>query len=183
MNIRNTPKKIFRKIVHSSERMTLSLDDIELPTGKVIHEYHVIKLNYDTVIVLLTNNQKELCFVQVPRYTTQRIEWEMPAGGVKNNEDILEAAKRETLEETGYALNCPKLLYTFNPSNGICSQNAHVVWGTVGNVKAKDFDTDEIHSVHWISIDDVKKMINTNEIKDGYTLTALLVYFLKTDNI
>ena len=38
------------------------------------------------------------------------------------------------------------------------------------------FDESEIRSVHWRSPEQVKEMIRTGQIDDGFSLTALLYY-------
>lgn len=147
-----------------------------MPSGKIIEKYHFLDYPNDSVVVLLTNDKSEMCFIKALRYTTQNIDWELPAGGIDKGEDILKAAEREVLEETGFKTKALKLRYSFNPSNGMSNQTTHVVVGEVAEYKQVDFDTDEVNEIHWLSVAKVKELVESKEISDGISLIAILFY-------
>ena len=145
------PKCLDRKSVYNSSWIKLYIDKVLMPSGKIIEEYHQLDYPRETVSVLIFNSKKEILFIKSLRYTTQKVEWEIPSGGVEKDEDILVAAEREVFEETGLRVNGLKLYYTYNPSNGMSNQRVHVIFGKVKNGKQAKFDTDEVQEVIWFS--------------------------------
>ena len=171
------PKRLNRKKVYESKWINLYTDKVLMPSGKIIEKYHFLDYPNDSVVVLLTNNKNEICFVKSLRYTTQQIQWELPAGGIDKGEDILKAAEREVLEETGFKTKSLKLHYSFNPSNGMSNQTTHIVIGEVDDSVQVSFDTDEVNEVYWLSVSKVEELIENKEISDGISLIAILFYF------
>jgi 8-oxo-dGTP pyrophosphatase MutT (NUDIX family) len=88
---------------------------------------------------------------------------------------MVDAARRETREETGYDSVGHELLYTYNPLVGIAT-------GEFGIVRCRatdpvgDFDHDEVKQVRWVPEIEVERMISNQQFYDGYTLTALLLH-------
>ena len=170
------PKRLNRKTIYESQWINLYLDKVLMPSGEIIEKHPFLDYLFDSVVILLTNEKKEICFIRALRYTAQQIQWELPAGGVNKGERILTAAKREVLEETGFKTKTLKLRYSFNPSNGLSNQAMHLVVGKIDNSKQIDFDTDEVNEIHWLSIPKVEKLIKNKEILDGISLMAILFY-------
>lgn len=170
------PKRLDRKKVYESQWINLYQDKVLMPSGKIIEKYHFLDYPSASVVVLLTNTKKELCFLKSLRYTSQKIEWELPAGGVEKNEEILKAAKRELLEETGFETQALKHLYTFNPSNGMSNQVVYIVYAEVTDTPQKQFDTDEVKEVHWLSAAKIRELIKNKEIADGISLIPVLMF-------
>jgi ADP-ribose pyrophosphatase len=178
MELYKLPKSLNRKQIYSSDWLDLNLDKVLLSSGKIINDYHVIESKFDSVVILMLNENEEICFIKSPRYTTQTIELELPAGGISKDETIEEAGVREVLEETGFQLKNAKHIYSFHPSNSISNQKSHIIFGSCDSkMKIKPFDTDEVYEVIWLNAIQVKEHIKKNEIKDGYALISLLYYF------
>lgn len=171
------PKRLDRKKIYESQWINLYTDRVLMPSGKIIEKYHFLDYPNDSVVVLLTNDKDEICFIKALRYTIQQIQWELPAGGIDKAEDVLKAAEREVLEETGFKTKALKLRYSFNPSNGMSNQTTqHVVVGKIDDSKQVDFDTDEVNETHWLSIAKTKELVENKAISDGISLIAILFY-------
>ena len=177
------PKQLGRKVVYESEWINLYLDRVLLPSGNIIEEYHILDYPSESVVVLLQNGDGELCFIKALRYTTQQVEWEIPAGGIDKGESILQAATREVKEETGLSTQHLQLQYSYNPSNGMSNQVVHIVFGEVNNpMEAGVFGTDEVKSVHWLGVEEVQELIQQQAIADGVSLMAVLLYLSRTNS-
>jgi ADP-ribose pyrophosphatase len=170
------PKKLDRKVIYKSNFINLYVDKVLLPSGKIIEKYHQLDYPKDSVSVLILNQKNEVCFIKSLRYTTQKVEWEIPAGQVEKGENIIEAARREALEETGFKVESLKLVYLYNPANGMSNQNVHIVFGKVIDNENIKFDKDEVQEIFWLSKAEIKDLILNKEIADGISLLSILLY-------
>lgn len=178
MDLKNLlPKRISRKKIYSSKWLNLNVDQVLLPSGKLINEYHVLDFKSESVVVLLLNSKKEICFIKSPRYTTQSLELELPSGIVEDGEDIIQAGIREVMEETGYTVTGVKNVYSFYPSNAISNQKSHVLTGKLdGSSSRKDYNHDEVNEIFWLHRDQIIDLIKNKLIKDAFALIPLLLY-------
>lgn len=170
------PKRLDRKPIYESRWINLYIDKVLMPSGKIIEKYHQLDYPKESITVLLQNAKGEICFIKSLRYTTQKIEWELPAGGIEKGEDILAAAEREVFEETGFKTKALRLLYSYNPSNGMSNQNVHIIFGDIETNEQVEFDMNEVKEVHWLSVNEIKKLIADKKISDGISLMPLLLY-------
>jgi len=170
------PRRLERSVIYMSSWVDLYCDRVELPTGKILEKYHILDFHHGSVGAVVENDKDEILMVQVFRYPTDNLEWEIPTGGMEEGEDPLQAAQREVLEESGYETHDHKLLYSFNPINGISDDTFHVIACNAG-MKIGAFDRNEISDVKWLKKETLRSAIKNRRIRDGFTLTALLLYF------
>jgi 8-oxo-dGTP pyrophosphatase MutT (NUDIX family) len=81
--------------------LRLRQDHVRLPNGAEIDNFFVCEYS-DWVGVIPITPEGQVVMVSQYRYAIDQISLEFPAGMVYDQEDTLEAAKRELLEETGY---------------------------------------------------------------------------------
>jgi len=106
--------------------------------------------------ILLVQEGKKRCYK----------EWNFPGGHVDYGEDLIEAAKREAYEETGYRVKIKGLVGVYNY---LSKRGKHIInFFFIGSIiKGKiSFDGKEIFDVKWLSFDEIKKM------KDNQLRTA-----------
>jgi ADP-ribose pyrophosphatase len=161
------PTRLSRTVIYENPWVNLYVDKVEFPSGRIIEKHHVLEFEKEAVAVL----------VHAYRYTTDSIEWEVPAGIVEPGEAIIEAAKREVREESGYETEDHELIYTFYPMNGISNKVFHIVHGyATGGTGV--FDRNEVQEFKWVSKPEIQEMIRDRLVRDGYTLTALLLHLM-----
>ncbi|MCL2197509.1 MAG: NUDIX hydrolase [Defluviitaleaceae bacterium] len=168
------PKRLSREIIYESDWVSLYADKVEYPNGYILDRHHLVHFDYKSVAVVVKNEKDEVLLIKSNRYVTQSEEWEIPAGRVDNDEPSIKAATREVLEETGYTITDPQLIYKYNPSNGISDQVV-AVYKANALKKEGQFDTLEVMDIKWVSKETVTKMITQNEIRCGLSLTGLML--------
>jgi 8-oxo-dGTP pyrophosphatase MutT (NUDIX family) len=169
------PEQLAREIVYQSRWVNLYKDTVRFPNGFVIDKFHLLDFEREAVAAVMENANGEVIFARIPRYTTGLAEWELPAGGMEVGEEILESAKRELLEETGYTSTDHELVYTYYPMNGQANQIFHIVFCKAGD-KVQDFDPNEVSDIRWFSRNEIKQLLRDQKVKDGFSLTALLLW-------
>jgi 8-oxo-dGTP pyrophosphatase MutT (NUDIX family) len=80
--------------------------------------------------------------------------WQFPGGGVDPGETVEEAARREVLEETGYAVDGPVTLMGVYHSQNYTNRDHVVLFVARGAIKVRDFVANrEIAEMGWFAID------------------------------
>jgi len=161
--------------VYTHPWLDLYVDRVRFPKGRLV-DHHVVYFKRESVATLVENAEGKILLIRSYRYITDSIEWELPAGGFEKGETVFEASRREVREETGYDTSGHRLLYTYNPVNGLSNKVFHVVHCRAGKIVGK-FDGNEVKGVRWHTQKQVREMIRRNRIHDGFALASLLLYF------
>jgi len=170
------PKRLSRTIIYENPWVNLYVDRVQLPAGRIVENHHFLDFERGAVAALVVDAEGKLLLIQSYRYVTDSIEWEIPAGGLEKGESILDAAKREVYEESGYETINHEVIYSYYPMNGISNKVFHIVQSRATE-KTGNFDKNEVKEFKWMLPEDVQAMIRDKKIMDGYSLTALLMYF------
>lgn len=171
-------KLLKREIIHSNNWYNVFKDDIINTHTNMKYEYYTISFNSDSVCAVIRNKEKKILFVTAYRYPDNNLSLEIPAGSVEQNEDIIKAAIRECKEETGYNVQVNEKIFRFKPNNGVSNQNSHILFGYLKDEIQDDFDKNEVNKILWLSKEEILDKIKNNEITDGFTLSALFIYFI-----
>lgn len=168
------PERLSRTVIYRNPWVNLYTDRVRLPEGRIVEQHHVLDFEKEAVAAIVVNPAAEVLLVRAYRYVTDSIEWEIPAGGIEPGEDILAAGRREVWEESGYDSEGHELVYTYYPMNGMANKVFHLVRCRATSGSGQ-FDRNEIESFQWFSRAELRAMIAANTIRDGYTLTGLLL--------
>src|SRR5690606_20819677 len=94
-------KTLARKaVLEQAPWLAVEMHTIQLPDGKVIHDWPWLITQDFVLIVAITSEAHYLCFRQT-KYSVKGTTLATPGGYVDPGEEPLTAAKRELLEETG----------------------------------------------------------------------------------
>ena len=100
--------------------------------------------------------------------------WEIPAGKKKNNETILQCAKRELAEEAGFAARHWKKCLQYHPAISFSTEVLHLFAARQLSEAVADHDDDEVFSnKKAFSQKELGRMMKNGKISDGKTLLAL----------
>lgn len=166
-------KKLHRKIIYESDWISLYCDKVQMPDGNIIESFHKLHYPFESVSMVVINENDEILMIKSRRYSTNSIEWEIPAGRIEKNETREEAVRRECIEETGCVLDNLRYLFYENPNNGMSDSKVYIY---LAKVKSEEniIDENEVKSKQWLKREKVIQMLKNNEIHCGVSALALL---------
>jgi ADP-ribose pyrophosphatase len=164
-----------KQVIYPGERIRLELHHLEDDSGRrtrrevVVHPGAVVILPVlaDGRIVLIRNRR----YAIGPQYLI-----ELPAGTREKNEDPINAAGRELLEETGYLAGRLKPLGNFYSSPGVLSEKLYAYAAYDLERQSASPDEGEEIEVFETTPADAIAMIRDGRIHDGKTIATLLMY-------
>lgn len=99
-------------------------------------------------------------------------------GRVKDRQTILDAAKAELKEKTGYEMDELVSVGEFQPASGLLKDKTKVFLAEIENEAALQPNVAEEFEILYRRPDEIDEMVRKNEIRDGKTLAAwALVHF------
>jgi 8-oxo-dGTP pyrophosphatase MutT (NUDIX family) len=108
------------------------------------------------------------------RFTINQYSWEIPEGGGPLNEDPLDAAKRELMEETGLVAHNWTQIQTTYLSNSVTNEYCIIYAATsLEQHEAEPEETEQL-MVKKVPFDKVYRMVCEGEITDAVTVAAIL---------
>lgn len=147
-------------------------DQVRLPNGRSsIREYVV---HPGAVVVLAELDNGKLLFERQFRYPLRRVFLELPAGKIDPGEAILDTARRELLEETGYVADTWEYLGVMHPCIGYSDERIEIFRASgllcVGD---QTLDHNEFLEIVELAPDEAKQAVWDGRITDAKTVTAL----------
>lgn len=153
-------------------------DIVRLPT-KEVKEW-VYWDSKDSAMVIGKTKDKKLVMIKQYRYLVGDEVVEFPSGGLHNNENIEDGAKREFEEETGFRCNSLVKLGSFYETYGQLNRQIHIFFANDVIKFKQNLDNGEMGFEDIVvELIDIKKAINIamkNKIKAmGSSLAILLL--------
>ena len=175
-------KTISSEEVYNGKLLHIFKDVALLPNGDEAVREHFIH-NGASAIVALTDEGNIILERQF-RYPFHEVVTEIPAGKLDSpDEDRLEAAKREFLEETGYTAKEWVCLGDFYPSVAYTNENITCYLATDLSKGEQKLDSDEFLNVFEIPFEDAVKEVMEGKIQDGKSQTAILKAYYYLNNL
>ena len=159
------------RIVYDSEWVRLALADVELPDGERF-EHHVVRIPRPAAATVVRDPDRGVLLLWRHRFIVDAWGWEIPGGEIEDGERAEDAARRETIEETGWRPRELQALGSYHPFVGRSDHTFHVFLGE-GADRVGDPTSPEAERVDWMPVADVRRLIRDGDLVDGYSLTAL----------
>jgi len=157
--------------------MTLREDTVRLPNGAGIPDYFVFEYP-DWVSVLAVTRDGQFVLIRQYRHGIGQVHFELPAGVVDPGEPLLDSARRELLEETGYGGGDWQLWLRACANPGTHTNWCHIFLATgVERLETQQLDYTEEISVHLLPQEDVLTMLRNGGVAQALHSAALWRYF------
>jgi len=95
-------KFIKNEILYSGKFLNILRETYELPNETIVQKEKIIKNGAKNSVIVIAINQDKEYIITFQNRIKDKIIAEFPSGYIENDEDPLEAAKRELKEETGF---------------------------------------------------------------------------------
>ena len=175
---RATAKKerlLSSKIVYKGPVFTVSTDHVHEPNG-VTARRDVIHHSGSIVVLAVDGPQSapKILLEHQYRHAAKDYMWELPAGRIDPGEKELAAAKRELLEETGYAAKNWKRILHFYASPGFVAETMSVFLATGLRAGTAEPEDDERIEIHFVPLAKAVEMVIGGHIRDAKTISSVL---------
>ncbi|GGM43984.1 NUDIX domain-containing protein [Dactylosporangium sucinum] len=144
--------------------------DVELPDGRHL-DHRLIRTDPGAGAVVVMDGKVLLIWRH--RFITDTWTYEIPVGSVGTDEPAA-AAAREVEEETGWRPGPLRPLIYTQPTPGLMNSEHHIFRADSAEYIGPPVDGFESERVEWVSLDDIRRLIDKRDIVTGTTLVALL---------
>jgi len=162
------------------KRPIFSVSDVECfhPEKEVSHTFFRLSTR-DWINVVAVDKEGSFIMVRQHRLGTDTITLETVGGMIDANEPPLEAARRELLEETGYAAGTMHHLKSMAVNPAIMDNHIHVFFAeNCTPTSEQNLDAAEDIEVLLFSRDRLAEMIRNGELDHSIAITSLALYWL-----
>jgi ADP-ribose pyrophosphatase len=164
-----------KQTLYNGKKVRLELHHLENDETQTRHVREVV-VHPGAVCVLPFLNDDEIILIRTKRYAVGQILIELPAGTLERNEDPINCAGRELLEETGYLAGRLKPLGNFYTSPGILSEKMYAYAAYDLEQSNAALEEGEEIELNPTPFDETIRMIKDGRIHDGKTIATLLMY-------
>ncbi len=148
---------------------------LETPFFNVIKrgKYFIVTEEHEVnaAVILARNTEGQYLMVQHYRGAIDQDSLELPRGGRKPNETLLETARRELLEETGYIAQSWSFLGKVHTNTSLIRSSVEV-YLAVEAVQVTTQTDGETKGTLVYSEEEMKGLIRAGKITDAHTLSA-----------
>lgn len=164
--------KIDGQSAFSGKLLEVRVDRARLPDNREALREYVVHPGAVMVIGALDNGR--LIFERQFRYPLDRVFLELPAGKIDLGEDILECAKRELREETGYEAADWRYVGVIHPCIGYSNERIEIFLARGLRHVGAALDEGEFLEVLELSLDEALEAVRGGEITDAKTTVGVL---------
>ncbi len=161
------------KKVYANNWIEVSHHEVVTPTGNN-GIYGIVDFKNIAVGIIPLDNENNIWLVGQYRLPIEKYSWEIPEGGAPDNENTLEAAKRELREEAGILAESWTKICTFYTSNSVTNEQAVIYLAQKLSFTDYDPDPTEKLEIKKIPIQNAIGMIFDGTITDSITIIGLL---------
>ena len=162
-----------REVYVGTPWIKVTKQQVRLPDGTVIDDYHQIKLA-ESVVVFAETDAGQVIVERSYRHGAGEVSLLLPAGQIEPNETPLEAARRELLEETGYSADQWHFLGSFAVHGNYGCGRAHIFHARQARLSAEPNSGDlEGMEILLMSLSELMDAVDTRQVRTMGTLATI----------
>ncbi|MBT8341662.1 MAG: NUDIX hydrolase [Desulfatitalea sp.] len=169
-----------KRTLHHGRVFEFTVENVHLDNDVTI-DLEIIRHPGASAVVPITEEGAVILIKQY-RHAVANYIWEIPAGTFDGKEDPLACARRELIEETGFAARRWQRLGAVTPVPGYSDERIHLFMARDLTPAKQRLDHDEILQVHTIAFDQVMEMIFDGQIEDAKTIAGILLAMKRRDS-
>ena len=162
-----------RTIVYHGKIFELIRENITLENGTTTDVEFIEHPGAAAIIPFLDDNR--IVLLKQYRHALKKYIWEIPAGTLDPQEEIISCAKRELIEETGYSASGWQKLGEITPVPGYSDERIHIYLATELQPAEQHLDADEVIQVQEVEFNKALEMIGNGEIQDAKSIAGLFM--------
>ena len=164
--------EIASETVFKGALLNVRKDRVALPNGQESIREYIVHPGAVVILAFLPNGN--LLFERQFRYPLRRVFLELPAGKIDSGEAIIDTARRELLEETGYTASEWEYLGVMHPCIGYSDERIEIFAARgLHSTGAQQLDHNEFLDVVELSPEEAKQAVWDGRISDAKTITSL----------
>ena len=171
-----------KTILNHNKFLTVESHTVKLPDGQIIPDWAWVIIPSAAIVLAMTPDNKFLCFRQT-RYAVEGTTLAPVGGMLEPNEEPLDAAKRELLEETGYEASEWVSLgsHILDPNRGMATMHLFLALNAK-QVAEPNSDDLEDHELLFLSRNELQDSLNAGEfhILASSAVVAMSLNYLGT---
>ena len=162
-----------RTIVYRGNVFTLVRENVTLENGTTTDVEFIEHPGAAAIIPMLSDTRVVL--LSQYRHALKSYIWEIPAGTLDPQEEIIDCAKRELIEETGYTAAQWHRLGEITPVPGYSDERIHIFLATDLQPTDRHLDADEVIEVKEVDFFKALEMIGDGQIQDAKSIAGLFL--------
>ncbi len=163
-------RKLSDELVNKNPWWEYRLAKYTLPNGKPA-EYHYVH-DPDAVAVVPIGGDGKITIVRQYRALVDRMNWELPIGGMEQSDSPEQMAREELRDETNLQAGEMESIGAFQISVGRVDSHCHVfIASDLSFLQGKPDDTEEFE-IKQFSGDAIDEMIRSGELNNGMSIAS-----------
>ncbi|HLO44044.1 MAG TPA: NUDIX hydrolase [Leadbetterella sp.] len=170
---KNTWKKLSTTIQYSNPWIEVQHHEVLNPSGGE-GIYGQVNFKNIAVGVVPVDAEGNTYLVGQFRFPLEEYSWEIPEGGCPLGEDVLAAAKRELLEETGLLAQNWTMISRIHTSNSVCNEVGFIFLAeNLTQGEAEPEETEDL-KIKKVTLKEAVELVMNNQITDSISIAGLL---------
>ena len=162
-----------RVSIHRGKVFELIRENITLENGTTTDVEFIEHPGAAAIIPFM--DETRIVLLKQYRHALKKYIWEIPAGTLDPQEDVISCAKRELIEETGFSAGQWQKLGEITPLPGYSDERIHIFLARELQPAKRNLDPDEIIQTQEVSLYQALAMIGDGEIQDAKSIAGLFM--------